>query len=335
MKAILLFLIIALTQAVALAQDQPCELKVIQTFFPQKSGGASSGTCLTHDSLGNIYVAGTFENHLKIGKKRLVSRGNTDIFIAKYNRKGEVLWVQSAGGEGADTVRTLYISPPPRIKNSEFKEGDIIIDGDFDCRSPFFFGKELIGKSPNNNRCCFVSVVTDNGKIKCTHEGIGERLIFGLQPPQMLLKEVGIVKEYGLFYTRDHQFISRFDLKNFPKNSNDLLFADFHESWYLHLESKTSIEIVKTESHRLIVGNIVDTLRIDHLTLTSKGSRDGFLLRINDEGKITHSETVGGTYDDEIRAVTVTPSGQIWLAGSMQLKANEPPIFFLRQYGCY
>ncbi|NOZ60963.1 MAG: T9SS type A sorting domain-containing protein [Calditrichaeota bacterium] len=75
-----------------------------------KSGGGS-GTDLSEaiaiDASGNSYLTGLFYNTVIFGvgeanETELTSFGDEDIFIAKYNPQGELIWAHKAGGNSYD-----------------------------------------------------------------------------------------------------------------------------------------------------------------------------------------------------------------------------------------
>lgn len=52
------------------------------------------------DDAHNIYITGSFYHTLDFGhRKKVYSRGASDIFVAKYNTEGEVLWAKSTGSK--------------------------------------------------------------------------------------------------------------------------------------------------------------------------------------------------------------------------------------------
>jgi hypothetical protein len=53
------------------------------------------------------YVTGSFSSTAKFAHTALVSAGGTDIFLAKYRRSGELLWVVQAGGPDDDSGQAL------------------------------------------------------------------------------------------------------------------------------------------------------------------------------------------------------------------------------------
>jgi hypothetical protein len=52
------------------------------------------------DATGNSYVHGIFTGTATFGTNILISRGADDIFLAKYDTDGNLLWIQQAGGPG-------------------------------------------------------------------------------------------------------------------------------------------------------------------------------------------------------------------------------------------
>lgn len=61
--------------------------------------GLDEGYSCAVDDSGNIYVAGTFaSNTFTIGNKQLTTVGGSDIFIAKYNAQGNVIYANKIAG---------------------------------------------------------------------------------------------------------------------------------------------------------------------------------------------------------------------------------------------
>ena len=72
--------------------------------WAQDAGGPEMdyGFGISVDGNGNSYVTGDFEGSVTFGSTTLTSSGNADIFIAKYDSSGSLLWAQKAGGTEFD-----------------------------------------------------------------------------------------------------------------------------------------------------------------------------------------------------------------------------------------
>lgn len=60
----------------------------------QQAGGTEpdAASRIEVDANGNSYITGIFRGTAHFGDISLTSRGNTDVFIAKYDAAGNVLW---------------------------------------------------------------------------------------------------------------------------------------------------------------------------------------------------------------------------------------------------
>jgi len=74
------------------------------------AGGAGSdvGRCISVDTKGNSYVSGTFQDTAYFGDEQISSFGGYDIFIAKYDSSGKLLWIRHAGGASNDGAYGIF-----------------------------------------------------------------------------------------------------------------------------------------------------------------------------------------------------------------------------------
>lgn len=111
-----------------------------------------------------VYVAGSFRNNVQLGTNVTVSsRGNADIFLARYDSAGELLWARSGGGAFDDRATDLAID----------RDGNILLSGTY-------VGNALLGGytlSESGNGLAqggFVAKYTSNGDLVLIREGWGE-----------------------------------------------------------------------------------------------------------------------------------------------------------------
>lgn len=77
-----------------------------------------SGNALVFDKSGNLLVTGTFAGTINLGGTTLTSAGSDDVFVAKFNAGGQLLWaksfgdsnVQTGSGIGVDTNGNVYVT---------------------------------------------------------------------------------------------------------------------------------------------------------------------------------------------------------------------------------
>jgi len=113
------------------------EVKTIQTLPPESgdlmwakyfgSYNNEENTDACIDDEGNLYITGRFLEYTTLGNFTLNSAGGHDIFIAKINSEGEVLWAKSAGGSGEDNCYNICSD----------NSGNLIITGSFESSATF------------------------------------------------------------------------------------------------------------------------------------------------------------------------------------------------------
>jgi hypothetical protein len=105
-KRFLLFSIVttALFNAVT-----PCTAQDFVWYKVNRAGGArwDLATDMIMDSQKNICLIGGFEQTAYFGKDSLVSKGDRDIFIAKYDNSFNPVWLKRIGGKEYDNINSI------------------------------------------------------------------------------------------------------------------------------------------------------------------------------------------------------------------------------------
>jgi hypothetical protein len=91
--------------------------------WARQAGGAGneSNVRVAVDAAGNALVTGAFQGTAAFGTNTLVSLGGNDVFIAKFDPAGNVLWARQAGGSGDDSGNELTVGPA----------GSVFVAGEF------------------------------------------------------------------------------------------------------------------------------------------------------------------------------------------------------------
>ncbi len=101
-------------------------------FLWVRSGGGSKidrGYAITVDDAGNSYVTGHYEStDAKFEEVSLPNSGDYDIFVAKYNPSGKMLWIKTAGGKGYDYGHGIAVDSLGNL----FVTGALTGEGTFD-----------------------------------------------------------------------------------------------------------------------------------------------------------------------------------------------------------
>lgn len=79
------------------------------------SDGRDYGFSVVADGKGQVVVTGFFEGAARFGDTTIVSRGGRDVFLAKYNSLGDLLWVTSWGGMKNDQSSAVCLDEKDNI----------------------------------------------------------------------------------------------------------------------------------------------------------------------------------------------------------------------------
>jgi hypothetical protein len=89
--------------------------------FAMRIGGTGDdyGFGVDVDQNGDVVIAGRFGAPLELGDQMLTHAGDSDIYLARLDATGEVLWAQSFGGPGKDEIHDVRFQ----------QNGDIVLLG--------------------------------------------------------------------------------------------------------------------------------------------------------------------------------------------------------------
>ena len=148
-------------------------------------------TSITTDNFGNVYVVGSFNGDtITFGSFELTKKDtgnydyNYDMFIAKYDAVGTLIWAKSVGGNGGDNANTIIADAFGNIYIvGSFYSNSIIFDSDTLTHSGMFVvkydsdgntlwaknangstsvGAVSIAINPVNNNVCVVGGFSDS-----------------------------------------------------------------------------------------------------------------------------------------------------------------------------
>ncbi len=110
-------------------------LEWVRTGTSSTTGGEAHSVAV--DPLGNCYLTGSFMGTTSFGASNLVSAGGSDVFLAKYDRAGTLLWVTRQGASFNDSGRGLVADGT----NGCFVTGILQTSSDANTARDIFFAR--------------------------------------------------------------------------------------------------------------------------------------------------------------------------------------------------
>ncbi|MBS1537240.1 MAG: SBBP repeat-containing protein [Bacteroidetes bacterium] len=122
------------------------------------ASGNDSGNDITADA-SNIYLTGVFSNTIIIGTDTLISKGSTDVFVAKYNTSGVAQWGRRGGSTNADVSTSITLDA----------SSNAVITGNYSGKA--FFGTDSVTAVGNSD--VFVVKYNPSGTYQWLRTGGG------------------------------------------------------------------------------------------------------------------------------------------------------------------
>ncbi len=288
----------------------------------QRLSSESYGTAIGVDGNQNVYVAGNFRGTNFFGTNRLASAGGLDVFLAKLNRGGEVIWAISAGGPGDDSIGRLAVAA----------NGALFVVGNFTIPA------SLLGQSANDHSQdvsnVFVARV-DDGRftwfetLPAETGGIGGGVAFA---PGESVWVVGATNRVFFFkkYAQSGAVLSSFTMSNYSQptglavNRDEQLFvSDFYSVSRVDFTGERQWQWSPGDGYpeRNIVSDIKCTPQGDVLSLgtVNSGFRHGAnLVQHTPDGTVVRQNIQWGSSHKSIfrgNGLAVDPLGDIYVTG--------------------
>ncbi|MEJ2628039.1 MAG: SBBP repeat-containing protein, partial [bacterium] len=270
----------------------------------QKAGGSDrdNGEAVAVTANGNICVTGTCGDSVTFGEYYFTNGfGGRDIFIAKYDTLGNVLWVQLAGGKGDDNGAGLAGD------DSE----NIFLVGTF-ADSAFFGNNNLYG---NGFYDIFISKYDALGNLKWVTNTGGEYSDMGND-----IDVDGFGNLYITGYTQpsaivDYRiFIAKFDTLGSPVWSQNVGGTGYDIGKGVTLDDCGNVYVTGSFESPASFG--------DGIEYTGKGQWDIFVVKYNPSGNVLWVQTAGGSEGDFGKKIVKDDYGRTYVTGSFIQSAS-------------
>jgi hypothetical protein len=278
--------------------------------------GTDNGNGIAVDTAGSCYVTGNFEGTARFGSTNLTAVGWYDVFAAKYDRDGNLLWVTQAGGTSYDVGSAIAVD----------KDQESYVAGYY--QNTAWFGANVLTNGINSD--AFTAKLDAAGNWLWTRSGGGEQ--------SDVARGVAVDARRncyatGFFYSSNAIFAPCILTNRGPSaTSSDIFVASYDAAGNLRW-ARGAGGNANDGGH----GIGVDTLGFCHVTgyfgstnawflstnalypsvmLTTAGNNDVFLARFDSVGDVRWASRAGGTNADIGRAVFVDAAGYSFVAGS-------------------
>lgn len=265
---------------------------------------------LITDASGNSYAYGNFTSTVNQDALSLTCSGPQDIFIAKYNKQGECLWLKQFGGTSSETAISISLSND---------ENFIYFTGQTNSNPCSFEGNNITTTGLND---IFLAKYATDGTfqwVKNIAYGADQQVFgnFAVDNNNNIILTghfLTSVTFYGgtTTLTSLNPGIRQGFLSKFDQNGN-LIWAKILPTD----NSGNSIKSVSTDNAGYYISGIyMGNLTLDVGIITSSGGYDGFLYKTDTAGNGIFVRKISGTGNDIIWRHKSDVNGNQYLTGN-------------------
>jgi Secretion system C-terminal sorting domain len=291
------------------------------------------GHSVQYDNLGNVYVVGYFNNIIYFtNTDSLVSNGQTDIFLTKYDSNGNFIWARGFGGTSREEGKCLAID----------KSGNIYIAGSFNSSIINF------NPSGSNNETNTGPITTSDAFI-AKYDSAGQyiwSLAFGGAQFDYIFGIATDTNE-NIYATGGYMVGVDFDpsgniATNVAVNNEDVFVAKYDSSgtyvWAkgiggTNTEAGRNVD-VSANGDVYVTGQFSGTVDFNiagsSAFITAMGVVDGFLAKYDNNGNYLWANNFGGlgaTLESKGYDIELDEDGYIFLVGDISGDNNDTVTF--------
>lgn len=273
-----------------------------------RTGGGDKidrGYAVTADPAGNVYVTGHYESSSATFDQTVIKNiGEYDLFVAKYDPQGKLLWIQSGGGPGYDYGHGIAADQTGTV----FVTGAIVGEGTF--------ASEKLGHPGPSHIFCLALSPEGQSRWSRTAEGPGSSSGHGVAVDQRGHCYVG-------GYAGGESKLGGQPISN--KSGQDILVACFAANGDLvwmhsgHGSSNAMIHEITADAAGNVwaAGMYKNDLKLADRQIPNQGQHDLLLTSFDPSGKRLWTKTAGGSAIDYGLGIATDGQGNSFLTGSV------------------
>jgi hypothetical protein len=280
--------------------------------------GADYAYSILTDQQGSSYTIGRYSSTVDFdpgsGTTSIKSRGSTDIFILKLDRNGNFEWAKSMGGSLSDEGRCLAYD----------QKGGIYSIGHFNGTVDFDPGSGTNNIVSSGSYDVFIQKLDTSGKFIWAKNIGGSSADYG---QSIAADSAGYIYLTG-YFSGTADFDPSSSTSNLTSNGGRDVFVEKLDTsgtfeWAIHVGDKSNDYgegvAVGPNGDVYGIGYFEGTVDFDPgsgtKSLTSAGSTDIFILKLDSKGSFDWAVQNGGTNVDVGASICVNASGSVFSTG--------------------
>lgn len=270
-------------------------------------GCAGRSVCTDHN--GNIYLSGSFYDSLRIDTAKVISVWNKDIFLAKFNSNGDLIWLKSYGSQILDDSYSITVGPDNYLYLTGTVQGNNIVFG----------GITLTGKGNDDS---FIAKINEHGIVKWANLQGG---VDDDQGTDMKVSGSGYIYLTGWFKSPSVTFNTATLVNSDPSGiRKDIFITKYdtsgNEIWAKAVGSSAddvSLSTAVDENDDFYITGYYESpsLSFGNITINNSGYIDMFLAKYNSSGNPIWVNTSQGEMEEAATSVIVDIDGDVYICG--------------------
>ncbi|MFH1320952.1 MAG: T9SS type A sorting domain-containing protein [Bacteroidota bacterium] len=260
------------------------------------------------DDIGNSYVTGYFTGTSYFGSDTLNEMGGQDMFLAKYDTSGNVLWARQAGNTGWDEGDALCVDASGNVYVTGVFEGTVI------------FGPETLTSSGYSD--VFIARYDPSGNILWASQGGGSGWYDGGL-------SIAVDNSGNSYITGYYYGPATFGVYTLPLiGSYDMFLVKYdtsgNELW-ANEGGGTGVNgdwgsgiVIDLSNNCYVTGRMEDISTFGSVVLNSAGDEDVFVVKYNPSGSAVWGKKAGGADVDVGNAIVTDVLGNNFVTGTFQ-----------------
>ena len=282
------------------------------------SYSAESGNAIDIDASGNTFVVGKYRNTVDFdpgsGAFLMTSEGESDIFILKLDANGQFLWVKGIGGSSFDYANDIKVDA----------NGDLFITGVFKNTVDFDPGSSTHNLTSNGQYDAFVLKMDNNGNHIWSVSYGGGGYDYG--------NEIDVDSFGNIWVIGSFRNTVDFNPGSATSDKTSVGGEDIYVLKLNFLGNFLSVQTMGGTDNDNPLSLAIDAFGFLFVTgtfegtadfnpgntttnLSSSGSTDIFLVKLNFSGGLLFAKSFGGTGDDGATDIKIDANGNLLMTG--------------------